>query len=172
VDDVIFLSLHTVARGDAKIACTQNDSTRGSSGVTSHRQPRQCRGAQGPKTVKGAQSDPNYVSRLLARSECLPGGTIVTPLRGSGIWHRGECSNWLTRGQHRTGGGVWYLRLPCCSLGAFRTHFVVRFLVSLPVLWPVLQALTDRFRTTWIITKQSLASTLYGARLLGLVPCG
>ena len=31
-------------------------------------------GAQGPKTVKGAQSDPNYVSRLLARSECLPGG--------------------------------------------------------------------------------------------------
>jgi len=33
-----------------------------SSGVTSHRQPRQCRG---PKTVKGTQSDPNYVSRLL-----------------------------------------------------------------------------------------------------------
>jgi len=44
-------------------------------------------GAQGPKTVKGAQSDPNYVSRLLARSECLPGGAkiIVTPL--SGICH-------------------------------------------------------------------------------------
>ena len=40
--------------------------------VTSHRQPRQCRG--GAKTVKGAQGDPNYVSRLLARSECLPGG--------------------------------------------------------------------------------------------------
>ena len=36
-----------------------------SSGVTSHRQPRQCRGGQGPKTVKWAQSDPNYVSRLL-----------------------------------------------------------------------------------------------------------
>ena len=36
-------------------------------------------GAQGPKTVKRAQSDPNYVSRLLARSECLPvGGIIVT----------------------------------------------------------------------------------------------
>ena len=35
------------------------------SGVTSHRQPRQYRRAQGPKTVKGAQSDPNYVSRLL-----------------------------------------------------------------------------------------------------------
>ena len=34
------------------------------SGVTSHWQPRQCRGAQGPKTVKGAQNDPNYVSRL------------------------------------------------------------------------------------------------------------
>jgi len=31
-------------------------------------------GAQGPKTVKGAQSDANYISRLLARSECLPGG--------------------------------------------------------------------------------------------------
>ena len=30
------------------------------SGVTSHRQPRQCRGAQGPITVKGAQSDRNY----------------------------------------------------------------------------------------------------------------
>ena len=44
-----------------------------SSGVTSHRQPQQCRWAQGPKTVKGAQNDPNYVSRLLARSECLPG---------------------------------------------------------------------------------------------------
>jgi len=31
---------------------------------------------------KGAQSDPNYVSRLLARSACLPGGgkIIVTPL--------------------------------------------------------------------------------------------
>ena len=27
------------------------------SGVTSHRQPRQCRRPQGPKTVKGAQSD-------------------------------------------------------------------------------------------------------------------
>ena len=35
------------------------------SGVTSHWQPKQCRGAQGPKTLKGAQSDPNYVSRLL-----------------------------------------------------------------------------------------------------------
>ena len=34
------------------------------SGVTSHRQPRQCRRAQGPNTVKGAQIDPNYVSRL------------------------------------------------------------------------------------------------------------
>ena len=65
-----------------------------SSGVTSHRQLRQCRWARGPKTVKGAQSDPNYVSRLLLdcvpvfhriitpaylgllspRSECLPGG--------------------------------------------------------------------------------------------------
>jgi len=40
------------------------------SGVTSHRQPRQCRGAQGPKTVKGSKSDPNYVSRLLL--DCVP----------------------------------------------------------------------------------------------------
>jgi len=54
----------------------------GASGVTSHRQPRQCRV---PRTVKGAQSHPNYVSRLLARSECLPGGAkiIVTPLSGA-----------------------------------------------------------------------------------------
>jgi len=40
-------------------------------------------GAHGPKTVKGARSDPNYMyPRLLARSECLPGGPtiIVTPL--------------------------------------------------------------------------------------------
>jgi len=39
-------------------------------------------GAQGPITVKGVQSDPNYVSRLLARSECLPGSPkiIVTSL--------------------------------------------------------------------------------------------
>ena len=34
-----------------------NSSRRYASGVTSHRQPRHCRGAQGPKTVKGAQSD-------------------------------------------------------------------------------------------------------------------
>jgi len=42
----------------------------GRSVVTSHRQPRQCRLAQGPKTVKGAQSDLNYVSRLLLG--CVP----------------------------------------------------------------------------------------------------
>jgi len=41
-----------------------------SSGVTSHRQARQCRGAQGPKTVNGAQSDLNYASRLLL--DCVP----------------------------------------------------------------------------------------------------
>jgi len=35
-----------------------------SSSVASHRQPRGPRGAQGPNTVKGAQSDPNYVTRL------------------------------------------------------------------------------------------------------------
>ena len=38
------------------------------SGVTSHRQPRQCRGTRA-KNGKGAQSDPNCVSRLLSRSE-------------------------------------------------------------------------------------------------------
>jgi len=50
------------------------------SGVTRHRQPRQCRGAQGPKTVKGAQSDPNYVSRLLL--DCVPvfHKTITLPI--------------------------------------------------------------------------------------------
>jgi len=48
------------------------------SGVTSHRQPRQCREAQGLKTVKGAQSDPNYVSRLLL--DCVPVfHKIITP---------------------------------------------------------------------------------------------
>jgi len=48
------------------------------SGVTSHRQPLQCRGAQGPKTVKGAQGDPNYVSRLLL--DCVPVfHKIITP---------------------------------------------------------------------------------------------
>ena len=37
----------------------------------------------GTQNGKGTQSDPNYVSRLLARSECLPGEgakIIVTPL--------------------------------------------------------------------------------------------
>ena len=48
------------------------------SGVTSHRQPRQCWEAQGLKTVKGAQSDPNYVSRLLL--DCVPVfHKIITP---------------------------------------------------------------------------------------------
>jgi len=37
----------------------------------------------------------------------------VTQQRPGLIRHRGVYSNWLTRGQHRTGGGVWYLRLPC-----------------------------------------------------------
>jgi len=48
------------------------------SGITSHWQPRQCRGAQGPKTVKGAQSDLNYVSGLLL--DCVPVfHKIITP---------------------------------------------------------------------------------------------
>jgi len=35
-------------------------------------------GVQGPKTVKGAQSDPNYVSRLLL--DCVPVfHKIITP---------------------------------------------------------------------------------------------
>ena len=38
-------------------------------------------GTQGPKTVKGVQSHSNYVSRLLARSECLPGGGQKLELR-------------------------------------------------------------------------------------------
>ena len=46
--------------------------------ITSHRQPRQCRVTQGPKTVKGTQSDPNYVSRLLL--DCVPVfHKIITP---------------------------------------------------------------------------------------------
>jgi len=34
-------------------------------------------GAQGRKTVKGAQSNPNYVSRLLARSHHLLVGGVA-----------------------------------------------------------------------------------------------
>ena len=37
------------------------------SGVTSHRQARQCRGAQGPKTVKGAQSAPELCIKTVTR---------------------------------------------------------------------------------------------------------
>jgi len=35
--------------------------------------------------------------------------------RNSDSWicHRDVYSNWPTEGQHRTGGGDWYLRLPC-----------------------------------------------------------
>ena len=56
-------------------------------------------GTQGPKTAKGAQSDPNYVSRLLACSECLPGATkiIVTPLVSSYQTTRGITSNFSSR---------------------------------------------------------------------------
>ena len=43
---------------------------RDGNGVTSHRQTGQCRGLRGPKLVKGAQSDRNYVSRLLL--DCVP----------------------------------------------------------------------------------------------------
>jgi len=40
-------------------------------------------GGAGPKTVKGAQSDPNYVSRLLL--DCVPVfHRIITPARGGG----------------------------------------------------------------------------------------
>ena len=60
----------------------QNKLPMKTSSITSHRQPRQSP-PQGPKTVKGAQSDQSYVSRLLARRKCLPGGgtkIIVTSL--------------------------------------------------------------------------------------------
>ena len=33
----------------------------------------------------------------------------------SRIWHRGQYLNWLTGGQHRGVGEVWYLRLPCLT---------------------------------------------------------
>ena len=50
----------------------------GNSGVTSHRQPRQCRGAKEPKTAKGAQSDSNYAPRPLL--DCVPVfHKIITP---------------------------------------------------------------------------------------------
>jgi len=51
-----------------------------------HRQLRQCRG-QGPKTVKGAQSDPNYVSRLLldcVANVCRGGGKNYSYATGCG----------------------------------------------------------------------------------------
>ena len=60
------------------------------SGVTSHRQPRRCRGAQGPKTVKRGPkvTDPNYVSRLL---DCVPVfHKIITPPTYFTV--RSECS--------------------------------------------------------------------------------
>jgi len=70
-------------------------------GATSHRQPRQCHG-KGPKTVKRAQSDRNYVSRLLldcVAHVCRGGGIIVTRLvqvtdlrRRTGILHSAACS--------------------------------------------------------------------------------
>ena len=62
------------------VHCVQRvlEGVHGHSGVTSHRQPRQCRGTQGPKTVKRAQSDRNYVSRLLL--DCVPVfHKIITP---------------------------------------------------------------------------------------------
>jgi len=37
-------------------------------GVTSHRQPQQCRGS---KTAKGAQSDPNFFNSSQYRISCL-----------------------------------------------------------------------------------------------------
>ena len=55
------------------------------SGVTSHRQPRQCRRA-GAQTVKGAQSDPIYVSRLLLDCVAGEGQIIVTPLLQQSIF--------------------------------------------------------------------------------------
>ena len=58
---------NSIHQKDAELQVLASESVRYRhfSGVTSHRQPRQC---WGPKTVKGAQSDPNYVSRLLLDS--------------------------------------------------------------------------------------------------------
>jgi len=59
----------TLQRSVLEMCKQLNENIRGS-GVTSYRQPRQCQGAEGPKMVKGAQSDPNYVSRRLL--DCVP----------------------------------------------------------------------------------------------------
>ena len=72
----------------------------------------------GPRaqTVKGAQSDPNYVSRLLARSECLPGG--------------GKNYSYATDGQinkQTDGGETPDRRFTTCAL---RTRGQRRFLSS------------------------------------------
>jgi len=40
----------------------------------------------------------------------------VTQQGAAQIRHRSLYLFWLTRGQHRTGGEVWYLRLPCSFL--------------------------------------------------------
>ena len=47
-------------------------------------------GGQEPNTLKGTQSDPNYVSRLLARSECLPGGGLKNYTYATGSFLRAE----------------------------------------------------------------------------------
>jgi len=74
------------------------------SGVTSHRQPRQCRGAQGSKTVKGAQSNPNYVSRLLldcvlnvCRGPKNYSYTTVVNIVGLQVVIRYDIKNWRQR---------------------------------------------------------------------------
>jgi len=73
-------------------------------------------GAQGPKTVKGAHSDPNYVSRLLL--DCVPVfHTIITPaylLYRSGMFARGP-KNY----SYATGSPV-FLGLPADPLEACR----------------------------------------------------
>ena len=91
----------------------------GNSGVTSHRQPRQCRGAKGPKTAKGAQSDPNYAPRPLL--DCVPVfHKIITPAY---LLNLSEDGRYLSfRNVCREGGGQnnsyatdWKPRLRPCS---------------------------------------------------------
>ena len=65
-------------------------------------------GAQGPKTVNGAQSDPNYVSRLLL--DCVPVfHKIITPVyllyRSGPNWFKGGLGPLANVCRYAPGGG-------------------------------------------------------------------
>ena len=89
----------------------------GNSGVTSHRQPRQCRGAKEPKTAKGAQSDPNYAPRLLL--DCVPVfHKIITPAYLLNLSEDGRYlsfRNVCRGGQNNSYATDWKPRLRPCS---------------------------------------------------------